>query len=969
MKKLKKFIATILVASMIFSSHATLTFAEGLDDVAISEESVEEVSVENAVTDATEDLIGVENNSESLIDEEEVTTIANLTTTNEDDDLEDDEESSDHFVEEPEEDELTNEEIEVEELDIEAEYNSETESEETTISEAEVSEIESSEIEVNEIEVYETENETSESNEEETTEEETTMEETTTIETVTEESANVESEENLFGDGTTHTFTFRMPENSGKFNAPDGPEEIVFSSDTILTDPVEIPVVYMYQSYFIVDSGWRRDSSDGEFLSDSELETLVADWNNNPSEDKVIYASFFEITDSDLISSPTKTNYYAGEEVDTSGFSIKLTGDDDMEKVASADMPQYKRFINIILLDEEELEIAWDNIITADTKYIQLQMCGETYSFEVNVAPSPTYRVHYDENVPEGFELERGWIDDATTTDIEAGITIESNSIGRLLCTNGSHKKLVRWNTSADGTGTNYDLGAVINDPSVFTDYVLTLYAVWDKTYLSNPAFVVNYCEGDLNTKKYAMITDLAEYSSFENYIWNPINDNIPEGKTIIGYYSIPVQYVSRDEDEDMQDYYVRARNTIAENYNPENPDYIETNIEQEWEVNWKGVNANYDVIWGVVYGEKQYNIKYVDKYFGTDLTPYFENYDSALVHRGTDGHFPAFSNYDSKRIVEGFEVKRYLYINSDNQLVEAEDGSEITDEETTIYVEGNKGVLPPIFKILRTVEIVTDSLKVNYIVGETLDVLGLVLKLSFADDSVRYVEYSKELSEFIKFSVDVTKRLTGAVNSVAVTIGGIEARYKINVTTPYIPSNSGSRGGSSSSDPTRGPMGDLTKNPAYSYLLNNMTNTYNNLSVTNLVPNQSLATSLLSDPENANRANTNVTDINGNSGFGKWQKVPGTSTWYFLSGDVNGTSGNYGFITNGWYNLGWNGNTGWYHFDGAGIMQVGWYEENGKRYYFNSNPMDADFGKSVVGAQNIDGVYYNFDSTGALIQ
>ena len=114
MKNLKKFIAIVLVASMIFSSHATLTFAEGLDDVAISEESVEEISAKNSSNDATEDLIGVENNSELLVDEEEVTTIANLTTTNEEDDEEDDEKSSDHFVEDPEEDELTNEEIDIE---------------------------------------------------------------------------------------------------------------------------------------------------------------------------------------------------------------------------------------------------------------------------------------------------------------------------------------------------------------------------------------------------------------------------------------------------------------------------------------------------------------------------------------------------------------------------------------------------------------------------------------------------------------------------------------------------------------------------------------------------------------------------------------------------------------------------------------------------------------------------------------
>ncbi|MBR1453139.1 MAG: hypothetical protein IJ593_00615 [Lachnospiraceae bacterium] len=261
----------------------------------------------------------------------------------------------------------------------------------------------------------------------------------------------------------------------------------------------------------------------------------------------------------------------------------------------------------------------------------------------------------------------------------------------------------------------------------------------------------------------------------------------------------------------------------------------------------------------------------------------------------------------------------------------------------------------------------VIPSTKVKYNQGEHVDLTGLVITIKLKNGVTIAVPYV-EGKDYITY---VDKVLEDGDTYIEVEVYGVTVRVPIQIGGGgYIPSGGGgSRGGSSSSDPTRGPMGDLTKNPAYSYLLNNMTNTYNNLSVTNLVSNQSLATSLLSDPENANRANTNVTDINGNSGFGKWQKVPGTSTWYFLSGDVNGTSGNYGFITNGWYNLGWNGNTGWYHFDGAGIMQVGWYEENGKRYYFNSNPMDANFGKSVVGAQNIDGVYYNFDSTGALIQ
>jgi glucan-binding YG repeat protein len=48
--------------------------------------------------------------------------------------------------------------------------------------------------------------------------------------------------------------------------------------------------------------------------------------------------------------------------------------------------------------------------------------------------------------------------------------------------------------------------------------------------------------------------------------------------------------------------------------------------------------------------------------------------------------------------------------------------------------------------------------------------------------------------------------------------------------------------------------------------------------------------------------------------------------------------------------------------------MKTGWYQENGKTYYLNSNILDSNYGKMLTGAQNIDGQVYIFDSNGVLV-
>lgn len=168
---------------------------------------------------------------------------------------------------------------------------------------------------------------------------------------------------------------------------------------------------------------------------------------------------------------------------------------------------------------------------------------------------------------------------------------------------------------------------------------------------------------------------------------------------------------------------------------------------------------------------------------------------------------------------------------------------------------------------------------------------------------------------------------------------------------TPPSPGG-GESGGSSSdpSDPTHGPMGDLTKNPLYADTLNGT----NNIPESKMVSNDTLATTLKSYSENANSPMVNARDDSGNVGYGQWLRVPNTTTWYFLSGSFNQGTGttNTGFLANGWFNLGWDGQDKWYYFDGAGVMKIGWHQEGNKIYYLQADFSDNWYGKAMTGQQ-----------------
>lgn len=275
-----------------------------------------------------------------------------------------------------------------------------------------------------------------------------------------------------------------------------------------------------------------------------------------------------------------------------------------------------------------------------------------------------------------------------------------------------------------------------------------------------------------------------------------------------------------------------------------------------------------------------------------------------------------------------------------------------------------------------RTVAIAVDKKpkKTSYIVGEHIDLTGLVLRMMLGNNQIITLSYEDSVDRmFIKYD---DKALSRSDKYITIDVFGATADIPITVRSGGNPggdTGGGSSSGGGSSDPTRGPMGDLTKNPAYQHLFlqGEQINTTNNIPQNSLYINNQLALLLLSSAENTNIPISNVTDVFGNKGFGKWLKVPNTNSWYFLTGDINanGASGSSGFAANGLYYTSWRGSSGWYYFNATGEMQTGWQQINGRLYYFEPNPHDANYGKASVGTRTINGQEFNFDSNGALMQ
>ena len=187
-------------------------------------------------------------------------------------------------------------------------------------------------------------------------------------------------------------------------------------------------------------------------------------------------------------------------------------------------------------------------------------------------------------------------------------------------------------------------------------------------------------------------------------------------------------------------------------------------------------------------------SLKYLDRYFGIDLTTYFENYNPALVHRPS-GKFPYLADYNQGDIFEDYHIEELLYRDSDGMFKPIPYNGEINAQNRTVYVVGSRGVLPPYFKTITDFELILDNVITKYKEGETLNVDGLIIKITLANGEIIRIAYSEELSQFFKFYPSIDQLLNSNVKEVSIEFGGLTAKYSIEVEKNRTSSGGGSGG------------------------------------------------------------------------------------------------------------------------------------------------------------------------------
>ena len=187
-------------------------------------------------------------------------------------------------------------------------------------------------------------------------------------------------------------------------------------------------------------------------------------------------------------------------------------------------------------------------------------------------------------------------------------------------------------------------------------------------------------------------------------------------------------------------------------------------------------------------------SLKYLDRYFGIDLTNYFENYNPELVHR-PNGKFPYLADYSQGDIFEDYYIEELLYRDGDGKFKPIPYNGEINPQNRTVYVVGSRGVLPPYLKTITDFELILDNVITKYKEGETLNVDGLIIKITLANGETIRIAYSEELSQFFKFYPSIDQLLNSNVKEVGIEFGSLTAKYSIEVEKKRTSSGGGSGG------------------------------------------------------------------------------------------------------------------------------------------------------------------------------
>lgn len=751
-----------------------------------------------------------------------------------------------------------------------------------------------------------------------------------------------------------HTFKFvKDTKFKAWFNQEDGPTEITFKSQEITTNPIKIPKTYISNdeggAITVVNVGWRNKTAGDKWISDDELNELVYSWSKNPNEDVEIAVNFDMIGEASVKTPPKKVDYFVGDEFDPSGLVMYLAGgyvDATWTVEVAYDAPEYQRIIGVQLFDNKGKKIS-GKTITKDTKFVRYifnsgpsvdvnlnLLVPHTFTFEVsealahfNAEDGPTTIEFKSEELDtRAIRIPAVYMNESASSDIKINVGWINNSAGDKKITNAELEKIVAaWSKNPDD-----DVKITVNFETVQKSSVKVLPRVeyWVGDTFDPTELVLEVSDTNKTWTK-NIPYDSPEFTRLYSYKLYDNNDQEMATDTI----TVDTKYCKFIYDNSITEKVdIRILKDVTEISIVKEQDWKEYSTGEKFDGKGLVIHAKYDD------GEEE-DVAYNDKRLLFLFDPFVLASDSSQVTvyfggKTTTTHVTMVDKvyvlyYYNKNTNSVHSI--YTYTGDENNVISALDNA---------VSSGAKGFY---------------RMSAN----------------GFYDG---YKKYNKNTERTLtKYeALSVYREEYDGNESIYIGAAFIEPPAPPTPTppTPYNPGGSGGSSGGSDGSASRGPMGNLANNPLYQQQLQpGQVNTTNNIPQNNLIVNVQLAINLLSVPENANRPLSNVVDANGNAGFGRWQNVPGTSTWYFLSGDLaaNGTLGTAGFVSSGIYNLAWGVSNGWYSFDAGGVMQIGWQQINGKLYYFEPNA-SSDYGKAATGTKIIDGKTFNFDANGSLV-
>ena len=759
-----------------------------------------------------------------------------------------------------------------------------------------------------------------------------------------------------------HTFKFvKDTKFKAWFNQEDGPTEITFKSEEVDTNPVKIPKTYISNDeggeITVVNVGWRNKTDNEKWISDDELNELVYNWSKNPNEDVVIAVNFDMIGGASVKTPPNKIDYFAGDEFDPTGFVMYLSGGysgSTWTVEAAYDAPEYQRIIGVQLYDKKDKKIS-GKTITEDTKYVRyIFNSGPSADVNINLRTPHTFTFEVSEDMAH-FNAEDGpatiefkseeldtrairipavFMNRSADDDVNINVGWINNNDGDKKITDAELEKIVMdWTKNPDK-----DIKISVNFETIEKTSVKVLPRVeyWLGDTFEPLEFVFEASDTNKTWTK-DIPFDSAEYGRL--YTYKLLDENRQE---VQGFeVTLDTKYCSFTYDDTFttDPISIRTLKNVAEITLKQPQEWKEYSTGEKFDAKGLEIHVKYE-------DDEEEDVAYNDKRLLFLFDPFYLAEDTSQVT-------VIYGGKTTTTHVTMVDKAYVLYYYNKN-----------TDSVHSIYTyPGDEN----------NVISVIDNAMSNGAKG--------FYRMSANGFYDGYKKYDKSnVRTLTKYeALSVYREEYDGNESVYIGAAFTEPPTPPTPTpptptppTPYYPSDNGGGGGGSSS-PSVGPMGDLTKNPLYQQQLmqQGQINSTNNIPQNNLIANTQLAATLLSAAENANIPLSNVVDAYGNTGFGRWLKVPGTITWYFLAGDLNanGTLGTAGFVSNGLYNLSWGTLSGWYSFSATGEMQVGWQQVNGKTYYFEPSPLTAEYGKAAVGSKTINGQVYNFDANGALTQ